>query len=107
MATRIGVSRVSGRRAPLPHASSTHVGSSPLRACLRAAGVDAGRALMVGDSLRHDILGAAAAGLDSLFVVDSGVHATDMAEVSEKCVARLAAAEDVPVPTFVMRKFRW
>jgi len=83
-------------------------GVAHFSAALRAAGVDdAGRALMVGDSLRHDILGAAAAGLDSLFVVDSGVHATDMAEVSEKCVARLAAAEDVPVPTFVMRKFRW
>ena len=82
-------------------------GVAHFSAALRAAGVDAGRALMVGDSLRHDVLGAAAAGLDSLFVVDSGVHATDMAEVSEKCVARLAAAEDVPVPTFVMRKFRW
>ena len=83
-------------------------GVAHFSAALRAAGVDdAGRALMVGDSLHHDILGAAAAGLDSLFVVDSGVHATDMAEVSEKCVARLAAAEDVPVPTFVMRKFRW
>ena len=83
-------------------------GVSHFAAALRAAGVDdVGRALMVGDSLHHDILGAAAAGLDSLFVVDSGVHATDMAEVSEKCVARLAAAEDVPVPTFVMRKFRW
>ena len=83
-------------------------GVAHFSAALRAAGVgDADRALMVGDSLHHDILGAAAAGLDSLFVVDSGVHATDMAEVSEKCVARLAAAEDVPVPTFVMRKFRW
>ena len=57
--------------------------------------------------LRHDVLGAAAAGLDSLFVVESGVHAQDLAEVSEQCVANLAAAEGVPVPTFVMRKFRW
>ena len=31
----------------------------------------------------------------------------DLAEVSEQCVANLAAAEGVPVPTFVMRKFRW
>ena len=83
-------------------------GVAHFSAALRAAGVDdAGRALMVGDSLRHDILGAAAAGLDSLFVVDSGVHAHDLADVSGASVERLAAAEGVPVPTFVMRKFRW
>ena len=82
-------------------------GVAHFSAALRAAGVDAGRALMVGDSLRHDVLGAAAAGLDSLFVVESGVHAKDLAEVSGASVERLAAAEGVPVPTFVMRKFRW
>ena len=82
-------------------------GVAHFSAALRAAGVDAGRALMVGDSLRHDVLGAAAAGLDSLFVVDSGVHAKDLAEVSEASVSNLAAAEGVPVPTFVIRKFRW
>ena len=82
-------------------------GVAHFSAALRAAGVDAARALMVGDSLRHDVLGAAAAGLDSLFVVDSGVHAQDLADVSGASVARLAAAEGVPVPTFVMRKFRW
>jgi len=83
-------------------------GVSHFAAALRAAGVDdAGRALMVGDSLCHDIQGAAAAGLDSLFVVETGVHATDLAEVSGAGVERLAAAEGVPVPTFVMRKFRW
>ena len=83
-------------------------GVSHFAAALRAAGVDdAGRALMVGDSLHHDILGAAAAGLDSLFVVETGVHAQDLADVSGAGVERLAAAEGVPVPTFVMRKFRW
>ena len=83
-------------------------GVAHFSAALRAAGVDdAGRALMVGDSLHHDILGAAAAGLDSLFVVESGVHASDLAEVSGAGVERLAADEGAPVPTFVMRKFRW
>ena len=83
-------------------------GVSHFAAALRAAGVDdAGRALMVGDSLRHDVLGAAAAGLDSLFVVETGVHAQDLADVSGAGVAHLAAAEGAPVPTFVMRKFRW
>ena len=83
-------------------------GVAHFSAALRAAGVDdAGRALMVGDSLHHDILGAAAAGLDSLFVVESGVHKNDLADVSGAGVERLAGAEGVPVPTFVMRKFRW
>ena len=82
-------------------------GVAHFSAALRAAGVDAARALMVGDSLHHDILGAAAAGLDSLFVVESGVHSSDLAEVSGAGVERLAADEGVPVPTFVMRKFRW
>jgi len=83
-------------------------GVAHFSAALRAAGVDdAGRALMVGDSLHHDVLGAAAAGLDSLFVVESGVHAPDFSEVSEASVMQLAANEGVPVPTFVMRKFRW
>ena len=83
-------------------------GVAHFSAALRAAGVDdAGRALMVGDSLRHDVLGAAAAGLDSLFVVETGVHAQDLADVSGAGVAHLAAAEGAPVPTFVMRKFRW
>ena len=81
-------------------------GVAHFSAALRAAGVDAGRALMVGDSLHHDILGAANAGLDSLFVVESGVH-KDLVDVSEAGVERLAAAEGAPVPTFVMRKFRW
>ena len=81
-------------------------GVAHFSAALRAAGVDAARALMVGDSLRHDILGAAAAGLDSLFVVESGVH-KDLADVSGAGVERLASDEGVPVPTFVMRKFRW
>ena len=45
--------------------------------------------------------------LEHRVVVESGVHATDLAEVSGAGVARLAAAEGVPVPTFVMRKFRW
>ena len=83
-------------------------GVSHFATALRAAGVDdAGRALMVGDSLHHDILGAAAAGLDSLFVVETGVHTRDLAEVSEASVERLASDEGAPVPTFVMRKFRW
>ena len=69
--------------------------SAALRA---AAGVDAGRALMVGDSLHHDVLGAAAAGLDSLFVVETGVHARDLAEV-ERGVLRTSPPPRAPPRT--------
>ena len=45
--------------------------------CLALLGVaDRSRILAVGDSLRTDIAGADAAGLDSLFVV-GGIHATE------------------------------
>ena len=78
------------------------------RAAIAAAGAAAdARVIHVGDSLCHDVAGAAAAGVASLFVVESGVHAPDFSEVSEASVMQLAANEGVPVPTFVMRKFRW
>lgn len=83
-------------------------GVSHFEAALRAAGcTDPRRALMVGDSLHHDILGGADAGLDTLFIVETGVHGGDLAEVSEASVTQLAADEGVPAPTFAIRKFGW
>lgn len=83
-------------------------GVSHFEAALRAARcTDPRRALMVGDSLHHDILGGADAGLDTLFIVETGVHGGDLAEVSEASVTQLAADEGVPAPTFAIRKFGW
>ena len=42
-----------------------------------------------------------------IVLVESFTVAQDLADVSGASVERLAAAEGVPVPTFVMRKFRW
>ncbi|MEM7169675.1 MAG: TIGR01459 family HAD-type hydrolase [Pseudomonadota bacterium] len=51
--------------------------------CLAAAGIgDCHRVLGIGDSLRTDIAGAQAAGLDSLFVV-GGIHADDLQMTSQ------------------------
>ena len=43
--------------------------------------IDAGRILVVGDSLATDIAGAAAAGLDALFVI-GGIHSAELAQES-------------------------
>ena len=65
---------------------------------LREAGVPANaRIAAVGDSLHHDVLGAARAGIDSIFVC-SGVHAKQLGVPQAKSVppepARLAALLD-------------
>ena len=48
-------------------------------ACLRLLGpeVDPSRVLMVGDSIEHDVAGANAAGIHSLFVA-GGIHAAEV-----------------------------
>jgi len=72
-------------------------------------GVERRRILAIGDSLRTDIAGAAAAGIDSALVV-GGIHAeelgaTDGAEVDAEEIARLCEREGLnpvaAVPAFV------
>jgi len=46
-------------------------------AALRGAAVPAARALAIGDALRTDLAGAAAAGIDALFVAD-GIHRDEL-----------------------------
>ncbi len=53
---------------------------SVYESCLKLLGIeDKGRLLVIGDSLRTDIAGAKAAGIDSLFVT-GGVHAGEFAD---------------------------
>lgn len=62
----------------------------------------------VGDSLHHDIGGAAAAGLSTAFVVSPGLHAKALPEEpTVEDVEKLCAAEDVPLPTSVVPRFAW
>jgi HAD superfamily hydrolase (TIGR01459 family) len=81
---------------------------------IRLAGVtDTSRVIHVGDSLKHDIAGAHATGIDSLFVVESGVHAeaicadVDWPRDPRAAVERLATKFDSPMPTFAAAKFVW
>lgn len=80
------------------------------RACLEALGddVDPTRVVHVGDSLHHDIGGANAAGIDSIFVA-SGIHKDDLRisfgeDPSEEALCRLFLAQDVE-PTHVVSTF--
>ncbi|MGH7045935.1 MAG: TIGR01459 family HAD-type hydrolase [Stellaceae bacterium] len=79
--------------------------------CLCLLGIaDRSRILAVGDSLRTDIAGAAAAGLDSLFIA-GGIHAHDFGVTDNagpdpaRLEAALAAGGYAPVA--VAGRFRW
>ena len=60
------------------------------------------RLLMVGDSLEHDIAGAHGAGWDSVFVQGGLLRENFTAGDVSDTLAKLCAAEAVPVPTYQM-----
>ena len=83
-------------------------------ACLELLGpeVDPSRVLMVGDSIEHDVAGATAAGIHSLFVA-GGIHAAEVgldsdgagglsADALERTFATYGAS-----PTYSARAFTW
>jgi len=63
----------------------------------------------VGDSLVHDVNGAHLNGLDSAFVVSTGIHAQDLSD--ELTVERVdkfcQQQDDLAAPTVVLPQFRW
>ena len=67
-----------------------------------------GRVLAVGDSLSHDIRGAADFGVDSLYVA-GGIHAHELApdQLTALGVAELAATHGCPSPTYAAPFFQW
>eukprot|EP00241_Pyramimonas_parkeae_P005955 CAMPEP_0114234074 /NCGR_PEP_ID=MMETSP0058-20121206/5520_1 /TAXON_ID=36894 /ORGANISM="Pyramimonas parkeae, CCMP726" /LENGTH=384 /DNA_ID=CAMNT_0001345739 /DNA_START=85 /DNA_END=1239 /DNA_ORIENTATION=- len=87
---------------------------------LEMIGGDVQKASMVavGDSLEHDVQGAANAGIDSVFVT-GGIHAIDLPErcleqntelsigIYEKEIAHLATKLEVPAPSYYIPKFKW
>lgn len=75
---------------------------------LRGEPVGRDRLIAIGDSIRTDIAGAHAAGIQSLFVA-SGIHREDIVSdgaLSAEAVARLFAPP-APVPAAVMRELAW
>lgn len=86
---------------------------SVYNACLALLGIaDRSRILAVGDSLRTDIAGAAAAGIDSLFIA-GGIHAEEFGLVQgvnpAPDLGRIEAALDAGGhrPVAVAAHFRW
>lgn len=75
--------------------------------CLQLA---AGRALGVGDSLHHDVAGGAAAGIDTLLVLN-GVHATELSNAASAAELTAAMRRIVGVegalPDWAVPAFRW
>ncbi len=64
--------------------------------------------LGIGDSFEHDILGAARAGMDSLFIA-GGIHAEHAllgGQVSADALLRLSAQHGV-APTYACSFFQW
>ena len=63
------------------------------------------RTLAIGDSLRTDIAGANAAGIDSIFVV-TGIHAEELSAIEP---SRLddAFGRHGETPSFVIDYFKW
>ena len=70
---------------------------------LARLGCDKSRVAHVGDSLHHDIAGAAAAGIASILIT-SGIHATDLAPTMENF--REMENEGSVRPTHVVPAFR-
>ena len=86
------------------------------QACLNklyeAHGIPAHRVAHVGDSLHHDIAGASAAGIASVWTTSSGIHANDLdldfGELpTEVQVQELLQKEGTPAPTHVLPAFLW
>ena len=70
-----------------------------------ALGCAAGKILMVGDSLHHDIIGAQNAGWDSL-LIEAGVHAPDIGKDRKTDIAALAAKAHAALPTYSLPDLR-
>ncbi|WP_332686577.1 TIGR01459 family HAD-type hydrolase [Bosea sp. (in: a-proteobacteria)] len=80
------------------------------RTCLRLLGLPATRLLAIGDSLEHDVAGAAQAGIDSAFIA-GGIHRSELlwspaGEVESESCLRLFARERC-APQFALPWFRW
>lgn len=74
-------------------------------------GISDRRTVAIGDSLSHDVLGGARAGVDTAFV-SGGIHHADFAGAECNTSQRLAIlgglARDVGVmPTWMLEQFRW
>ncbi|KAL9254381.1 5'-nucleotidase YutF-like protein [Drosera capensis] len=81
------------------------------QSALAMAGVDASDCIAVGDSLHHDIKGANAAGISSLFIT-GGIHANELGldafgEVADESAVHALALKHEAMPSYSMPAFTW
>jgi len=90
-----------------PHASAYGAARAAAEG-LRGSPLDPARILAIGDSLRTDIAGAAAAGLDALFIA-GGIHRGDLMDRDAISPERLARLFSPPAPRAVaaMAELAW
>lgn len=74
-------------------------------------GTDASDCIAVGDSLHHDIKGANAAGIESVFIT-GGIHATELGlqgfgEVANLSTVRSLCMKYDAFPSYVLPTFIW
>lgn len=74
-------------------------------------GTDVSDCIAVGDSLHHDIMGANAAGIKSVFIT-GGIHATELGLHSFGEVANLSSVQSLAMkydafPSYVLPAFTW
>jgi HAD superfamily hydrolase (TIGR01459 family) len=80
------------------------------RSCFRIMGLPPDRVLGVGDSLAHDVAGAANAGIDACFIA-GGIHkddlgwSNDLSPEPESCLALFAGERQHP--RYCLPSFRW
>ena len=89
-----------GRQGALLRQAASADLSIPASSCSAIA--DRRRILAVGDSLRTDIAGAEAAGIDSLLVL-GGIHQEELAGGDLESIVRRAGVR----PTAAVPSFRW
>ena len=90
-----------------PHANAYDTAQAAAEG-VRGAAVDRKRILAIGDSLRTDLKGAEAAGIDAIFIA-SGIHRDETMGTGELSADKLAVLFAPPAPPAlaVMRKLVW
>ena len=91
--------------------------AAPFALAVELAGGAAARVCHVGDSVEHDVAGAHAAGVASVFVVETGIHRADAESAGwvlpgggvggAAAAAAVASGAGVPAPTYALAKFAW
>ena len=104
------------RTAPFELAVELAAGGASAAGGVSAAG-RAARVCHVGDSVEHDVAGAHAAGVASVFVVETGIHRADAESAGwvlpgggvggAAAAAAVASGAGVPAPTYALAKFAW